>query len=268
MMQSGTSTVDAAEIARFDALAARWWASDGPMRPLHALNPVRVRYVRDQASDHFGHATPPRTAAGGRVGSSGGGSQASAAAGALAGLSVLDVGCGGGILSEPMARLGGQVTGLDPASANIAVARHHAEAAGLDIDYRAETVEAVVATGAQFDIVLAMEVVEHVADVGAFLQACTQAVRPGGLLVMSTLNRTLRAWAVAIVGAEYVLGWLPRGTHEWSRFVTPEELRKGLNATGLEVVDTTGMVPDPLGGGWRLSHDTAVNYLMTAVRAP
>jgi 2-polyprenyl-6-hydroxyphenyl methylase / 3-demethylubiquinone-9 3-methyltransferase len=238
-------SVDRDEVARFDALAERWWDPQGPMRALHRLNPVRLAYVRDQACRRFGR--DPRA---GRP---------------LDGLTILDVGCGAGLLSEPMARLGGIVTGLDPAAANLDVARRHAARSGLAIDYRPDAVE-TVAAAERFDLVLAMEVVEHVPDVDAFVLACCKAVKPGGLLVMATINRTLRAFGLAIVAAEYVLRWLPRGTHDWEKFVTPDELARAVEAGGLDVLDTSGAVYDPLAGVWSLSRDTAVNYMVAAGR--
>ncbi len=207
MTDSATSTIDPAEVARFERIAETWWDPRGPMKVLHRFNPVRLAYIRDEACRRFGR--DPRSAR------------------SLEGLTVLDVGCGGGVLSEPLARLGARVTGLDPAPTNISVARLHAERVGLPIDYRNETVESVVAKGETFDMVLAMEVVEHVADVQTFVNACAKAAKPEGCLIMATLNRTAKSFAFAIVGAEYVLGWLPKGTHEWEKFVTPEELRGG-----------------------------------------
>lgn len=246
MADGSSTTIDPAEVARFEKIADTWWDPKGPMKVLHRFNPVRLAYIRDEACRRFGR--DPRSAR------------------SLDGLTILDVGCGGGVLSEPLARLGARVTGLDPAPTNIAVARLHAERAGLAIDYRNETVEAVAGRGETFDIVLAMEVVEHVADVQAFVAACGTAVKPGGALVMATLNRTLRSFALAIVGAEYILGWLPKGTHEWDRFVTPDELGTALGAEGFAVNDLTGVAYNPLSGTWALSRDTAVNYMLLAAR--
>ncbi|HEX8663873.1 MAG TPA: bifunctional 2-polyprenyl-6-hydroxyphenol methylase/3-demethylubiquinol 3-O-methyltransferase UbiG [Beijerinckiaceae bacterium] len=245
---TGSSTIDPQEVARFDRLARDWWDPKGPMRPLHRLNPVRLAYVRDEACRRF--SRDPRGAR------------------PLEGLAALDVGCAGGLLSEPLARLGAAVTGLDPAAENVAVARLHAERAGLAIDYREDAIEAVAGRGERFELVLAMEVVEHVADVPAFVAACCRTVAPGGLLLMSTINRTLRAYALAIVGAEYVLGWLPKGTHDWQKFVTPDELSDAITAGGLAIADTRGMVYNPLTDGWSLSRDTGVNYMVAAERPP
>lgn len=241
------STIDAAEVARFDALAKTWWDSKGPMAVLHKFNPVRLGFIRDLVCARFGR--DPKSLD------------------PLAGLTLVDIGCGGGVLCEPLARLGADVTGLDPAGENIAVARAHAEKAGVEVDYRQETIEDVVASGARFDIVLAMEVVEHVADVEAFVAACCAAVKPGGLLVMATLNRTLKSYALAIVGAEYVLRWLPRGTHDWNRFVTPDELGDAIEAAGLTLGERTGVVYNPLADRWQAARDMDVNYMLAATRA-
>lgn len=249
MTQHGpTSTVDPSEVARFDRLARDWWDPNGPMRALHKLNPVRLQYIRDRACNQFGRdERAPRC---------------------LHDLTVLDVGCGAGLLCEPLTRLGASVTGLDPAPTNIAVAKLHAERAGLTIDYRSDTVEAVSAGDERFDVVLAMEVVEHVADVKAFVTACCTAVKPGGLVVMATINRTLRAFALAIVGAEYVLGWLPRGTHQWDKLVTPDELTEAIEAAGLAVINRRGTIYNPITAQWLLAGDMSVNYMLAAERAP
>ncbi|KAB0265213.1 bifunctional 2-polyprenyl-6-hydroxyphenol methylase/3-demethylubiquinol 3-O-methyltransferase UbiG [Microvirga brassicacearum] len=244
MSDNASSTIDPAEVARFERIAETWWDPKGPMKVLHRFNPVRLAYIRDEACRRFGR--DPRSAR------------------SLEGLSILDVGCGGGVLSEPLARLGARVTGLDPAPTNISVARLHAERAGLTVDYRNETVESVVAKGETFDIVLAMEVVEHVADVQAFVNACAKAVKPGGYLAMATLNRTAKSFAFAIVGAEYLLGWLPKGTHEWEKFVRPDELHTALHVAGLIVSDETGVAYNPLTGAWSLSRDMGVNYMLLA----
>ena len=239
-----SETVDPAEAARFAALAREWWDPDGTFRTLHKFNPVRLGYVRDVAARHFGR--DPR------------------GPGALAGLRALDIGCGGGLLAEPLARLGAEVLGADPARRNIEVARLHAAEQGLAIDYRCTSAEALDAAGERFDLVLAMEVVEHVADLGLFVAACGRLAKPGGLVFVATLNRTLRAFALAVVGAEYVLGWLPRGTHDWRKFVTPEELCAALRRAGLTPLRTDGVVYHPLADEWRLSDDTAVNYMVAA----
>ena len=237
---------DAAELERFAALAERWWDESGPLAPLHKLNPIRVGYVRDRICAQVGRdplAERP-----------------------LAGLSVADVGCGGGLLCEPLARLGASVTGIDLAPASIEAAARHARAAGLAIDYRVAAAEQLVAEARRFDLVCAMEVVEHVADQEGFLYACAALVRPGGGLVLATLNRTFRAFALGIVAAEYVLGWLPRGTHRWQRFVRPAEAARALRRAGLEIEDLTGVVYDPLRDRFRLSRDPAVNYMLFATR--
>ena len=240
------ASIDRDEVARFEAIAATWWDEAGPMRVLHRFNPVRLTYIRDAACRHFGR--DPRQPL------------------ALDSLTLVDIGCGGGVLSEPLARLGATVTGLDPAPTNVKVAQAHADAEGVPVDYRARTIEDVVAGGERFDIVLAMEVVEHVVDMPSFVAHAARAVKPGGLLFAATINRTLRSYALAIVGAEYVLGWLPKGTHDWDKFVRPDELGRAVGAGGLTVTDTTGVVFNPLDGSWRASRDTAVNYMISATR--
>jgi 2-polyprenyl-6-hydroxyphenyl methylase / 3-demethylubiquinone-9 3-methyltransferase len=241
-----SSTVDEAEIARFSALAARWWNEHGEMRMLHRLNPVRLAYIRDHVAARFGR-DPKRLDS-------------------LAGLRILDIGCGGGILSEPLARLGAGVVGADPAQANIEVARQHAGEAGVAVDYRCTTAEALADAGERFDLVLAMEVVEHVADLGLFVRRAGEMVKPGGLMVAATINRTLKSFALAIVAAEYVLGWLPRGTHRWEKLVTPEELERAMEGGGLRAMAGAGVIYNPLAGAWQLSDDMDVNYMMVAER--
>lgn len=241
---AGSSTVDRDEVARFSRLAGRWWDPRGPMAALHKFNPVRLAYIRDRAADHFDR---DRT----RLDS-------------LAGLRILDIGCGGGILCEPLARLGATVVGADPSADNIAVARRHAAQSGLAIDYRETSAEALAQAGEIFDIVLAMEVVEHVTDVGLFLNAAGAMVKPGGLLFVATINRTAKSFAFAIVGAEYVLGWLPRGTHRWDKFVTPKELDLAIEQSGLRLTRQTGVVYNPFAGRWQLSADVDVNYMVVA----
>ena len=245
--ERSSGTVDPAEIARFEAMAEAWWDPAGPFRPLHRMNPCRLGYVVDQVTAQ--HGRDPRSRR------------------PLAGLRVLDIGCGGGLLCEPMARLGAEVVGADASERNIAVAQAHARQMELEIDYRAATAEALAAAGEGFDAVLNMEVVEHVADPQAYLDACASLLRPGGIILTSTINRNAKSWAFAILGAEHVLRWLPRGTHQWSRFVRPDELFAMLSRAGLEPVDRKGMVFDPLGWTWRLSgRDLDVNYVTAAVK--
>lgn len=241
-------SADQAEIARFAAMADEWWDPHGKFRPLHRLNPTRLAFIRDHICDHF--ARDRKTPA------------------PFDGLAILDVGCGGGLLTEPMARLGGRVTGIDPGEKTIDVARAHATGLGLDIDYRCTTAEAVTAAGERFDVVLNMEVVEHVADAASFLNTCVSALKPGGAMVVATLNRTITSYAFAIIGAEYVLRWLPRGTHQWHKFVRPAELRMMLETYGMEISDFTGVTYNPLTDSWKLSRDLAVNYMAFAVKGP
>ena len=241
-----TAGIDASDVARFNALGESWWAADGPMAPLHAINPVRLAWIRDQIAGHFVLQNPPGTP--------------------LKGIRLLDVGCGGGLLSEPMSRMGAQVLGLDPAPASIEIAKSHAEETGAEADYRQGTVEELLHEGVAFDVVLAMEVIEHVPDPAAFVAAATRLVAPGGIFLASTLNRTLKSFALAIVGAEYVLRWLEPGTHHWEQFVTPEEFAAHLEAAGFETRARRGLVYDPLRREWRLSSDLGVNYFLAASR--
>jgi 2-polyprenyl-6-hydroxyphenyl methylase/3-demethylubiquinone-9 3-methyltransferase len=241
------ASIDEAEIAKFAAMAQAWWDPEGKFRPLHRFNPVRLAFLRDRLCGRFGRDAK--------------------ADAPLKGLKLLDVGCGGGLLSEPLARLGAEVTGLDAAEQNIKVAALHAEEVGLAIDYRHGSVEALAEGAARYDAVLIMEVVEHVADVGSFLAASATLVRPGGLLILATLNRTPKAFLLAIVGAEYLLRWLPRGTHDWRRFRRPSELAGKLRGAGLEVEELTGVAYNPLTDSWRLApRDLDVNYMMVAAR--
>jgi 2-polyprenyl-6-hydroxyphenyl methylase/3-demethylubiquinone-9 3-methyltransferase len=241
------ASLDPDEVARFSAMARDWWDPAGPLAPLHRLNPTRLAWIRDRIADHFGRDTKSDHP--------------------LESLKILDIGCGGGLVTEPLARLGATVTGIDPADENIAVARHHAAAEGLPIDYRPETAEALAARGETFDVVLILEVVEHVVDVPGFVATVGALVKPGGLLLASTINRTLKAWALAIVGAEYVLRWLPRGTHSYDKLVTPNELASALVAAGLDVTAETGVMYVPIADRWRLTSDMDVNYMMAAKRS-
>jgi 2-polyprenyl-6-hydroxyphenyl methylase / 3-demethylubiquinone-9 3-methyltransferase len=246
MDQQRNTTVDPDEVAHFAARAATWWDPRGEMRALHMINPVRLAYIRDTACRRFGRETRRLDC--------------------LAGLRILDIGCGAGLLSEPLARLGAQMVGADPSEDNIKAALVHAGRAGLTIDYRAVTAEALADAGERFDIVLAMEVVEHVADVGLFVKRCAEMVKPGGLMIVATINRTLKSFALAIVGAEYILGLIPRGTHRWDKFVTPDELADAIERNGLNVTDERGVILDVLRGELQLSTDTDVNYMMAAER--
>ncbi|QAU42481.1 bifunctional 3-demethylubiquinol 3-O-methyltransferase/2-polyprenyl-6-hydroxyphenol methylase [Bradyrhizobium guangdongense] len=237
------STVDAAEIAKFSKLSAEWWDPKGKMAPLHRINPLRLGYIRDAACRKFERNVRSLNC--------------------LAGLRVLDIGCGAGLLCEPLSRLGAQVIGVDPSASNIAAAKLHADKSHLAIDYRCTTVEEIDPRE-RFDIVLAMEVVEHVVDVGVFLKRCASMLKPNGLMVVSTLNRNWKSFALAIVGAEYVLRWLPRGTHEWNKFVTPDELTKHLLDNRLVITEQTGVVYSPFADKWALSSDMDVNYMVVA----
>jgi 2-polyprenyl-6-hydroxyphenyl methylase/3-demethylubiquinone-9 3-methyltransferase len=241
-----SSSIDEAEVERFSRHAADWWDARGPMAALHKFNPVRLAYIRDQATEQFGR-DPKKLDC-------------------LEGLRLLDIGCGGGLLSEPLARLGARMVGADPSEENIAVASAHAQASGVAIDYRATTAEDLAAEGERFDVVLAMEVVEHVTDVGAFVATCAGMVKPGGLMIAATLNRTLKSFALAIVGAEYVLRWLPRGTHQWDKFVTPDELERAFEDAGLQITAERGVIYNPFADRWQLSSDMDVNYMLVAER--
>ncbi len=246
-MNSGTvGSVDSEEVARFAATAEEWWNLRGPYGPLHRLNPTRLTYIRDRLCDHYGR--DPKNLR------------------SLKGLTILDVGCGGGILSEPLVRLGSKVTGIEPAEESIEIAKAHAEVSGLKIDYRPTTAEDVLAAGETFDVVIASEVIEHVAKPANFVRTLSGLARPGGLVLFSTLNRTLKSYALAIVGAEYILRWVPPKTHDWQKFVTPGELRRFVRSAGLNVSDISGMIYDPFRGEWRLGQDTDVNYWMTATK--
>ncbi len=240
-------SLDPEEIEKFTAMAAEWWDPEGKFKPLHRLNPTRLGFIRDRVAAHFG-----REPLSGRP---------------LDGLSVLDIGCGGGLLAEPLTRLGAAVTGIDAAEQNLEIASLHAAESGLEIDYRHATAEQLADAGERFDVVLNMEVVEHVADVEAFLAAASGLVKAGGAMVLATLNRTPKSFLFAIVGAEYVLRWLPRGTHNWRRFRRPSELVAALRANGLAATEITGVVYNPLTDAWRLDrHDTDVNFMVFAVK--
>lgn len=242
-----TPSIDPAEVAKFSAMAADWWNPDGKFKPLHRFNPTRLKFIRQTAEAHFGLPAGQLKP--------------------LKGLRLLDIGCGGGLVSEPMARLGASVTGVDASEANIKTALTHAAEQGLAIDYRAGTAEGLLASGeTAFDIVLNMEVVEHVADPAQFLRDSAQLVKPGGLMIVATLNKTAKALATAVIGAEYILRWLPPGTHDWSKFLAPEDVSGPLQGAGLETDPPIGVSFQPLSGAWKLSEDTSVNYMVVARR--
>ena len=241
-----SASIDPAEIAKFERIAAEWWDPKGKFAPLHKFNPVRLSFIRDQAAAHFG-----RTGTGLRP---------------FEGLTLLDIGCGGGLLCEPMSRLGFAVTGADASARNIATASAHAAQTGVAVNYRAASAETLAAEGLSFDIVLNMEVIEHVADVAGYLAACTALVKPGGITIVATLNRTLKSLALAKIGAEYVLRWLPAGTHDWTKFLKPEEIRDFLDGAPVSVHGPFGVEYNPLADSWRLGPDTTMNYMMTATK--
>ncbi|RST86124.1 bifunctional 2-polyprenyl-6-hydroxyphenol methylase/3-demethylubiquinol 3-O-methyltransferase UbiG [Aquibium carbonis] len=244
MSEARRTTIDAAEVERFSMMAAEWWDPKGKFKPLHKFNPVRLAYIRDRVAEQFGrdpHSSRP-----------------------FDGLRFLDIGCGGGLLCEPMARLGATVVGADASETNIEVARLHAAQSGVSIDYRATTAEDLADAGEQFDVILNMEVVEHVADVPLYLAKCAQMVKPGGIMFVATINRTLKALGLAIVGAEYVLRWLPRGTHQYEKLVRPDELEQALSESGMTIIDRTGVSYNPLADRWQKSRDLDVNYMVLA----
>ncbi len=242
------SSVDPSEVALFSAIAEQWWDPKGKFAPLHKFNPVRLGFIREEALRHFGRDDD--------------------AARPFEGLRLLDIGCGGGLLSEPMSRLGFQVVGVDASAKNIGVASAHAASLGLDIDYRCTTAEALLEAGEPlFHVILNMEVIEHVADPRAYLIDCSRLLAPGGLMIVATLNRTLKALAFAKIGAEYVLGWLPRGAHDWNKFLKPDELRAMLDGEPVTVRGPFGVAYDPLADRWSQSSDVSINYMMTAARS-
>lgn len=246
-MQASETTVDPSEVAKFEAMAAEWWDPNGKFKPLHMLNPCRLDYITTQIAAEYNRDLGDERP--------------------FDGLRILDIGCGGGLLCEPMARLGATVIGVDAAERNIPVAQAHAAQSGLDIDYRFGTAEALAQAGEQFDVVLNMEVVEHVADPQAYTTACQQLLKPGGLMVCSTINRNAKSFAMAILGAEYVMRWLPKGTHEWSKFITPDELYTLIENAGLTPVDRKGFVFNPITWQWKLSdRDLSVNYVTASVK--
>lgn len=247
MPEARRTTIDTGEVERFSALAAEWWNPSGKFRPLHKFNPVRLAYIRDRVAERFGrdpHQAKP-----------------------FAGLRILDIGCGGGLLCEPLARLGAEIVGADASATNIEVAKLHAAESGVKVDYRATTAEDLADAGETFDVILNMEVVEHVADVDLFIGKCAQMLRPDGIMFVATINRTLKALGLAIFGAEYILRWLPRGTHQYEKLVRPDELEAALGRAGLAVIDRTGVTYNPLADRWQRSKDMDVNYMVLAERA-
>jgi 2-polyprenyl-6-hydroxyphenyl methylase/3-demethylubiquinone-9 3-methyltransferase len=246
MTEAARTTIDQVEVDRFAAMAAEWWDPTGKFKPLHKFNPVRLQFIRDRVSTHFGRDPLSHQP--------------------LKGLRFLDIGCGGGLLSEPMSRMGADVLGADASERNIGIAKTHAEQSGVIVDYRAVTAEALAADGEKFDVVLNMEVVEHVSDVPFFIETCASMVKPGGMMFVATINRTFKAAALAIIGAEYVLRWLPRGTHQYEKLVRPEEIEGPLTNAGMAVTERTGVFFNPVQNQWNLSKDLDVNYMLVAER--
>jgi 2-polyprenyl-6-hydroxyphenyl methylase/3-demethylubiquinone-9 3-methyltransferase len=234
------ASIDNEEVEKFSRMAEEWWDQHGKFKPLHRINPLRLGYISEQASAHLHRP--------------------------LSELSIIDIGCGGGLLAEPLARLGAQVTGIDASEKNIRIAALHAEQSGVTVDYRTTSIEALAATGVQYDVVISMEVIEHVADVASFMAACCAVVKPGGIILVGTLNRTLKSYAMAIIGAEYVLRWLPRGTHDWSKFLTPSEIDVHFRHHGITLQQMKGMVYQPFKDIWLLSDDIDVNYMLVGVK--
>ncbi len=247
-MQTNLSTLDPSEVEKFSKLAAEWWNPKGKFGVLHVFNPVRLAFIKEQVCARFARDPFAREP--------------------LQGLRLLDIGCGGGLLSEPMARLGAEVVGADPSEKNIATAAVHAREQELAIDYRTATAEQLAESGERFDVILNMEVIEHVNDPQTFTRICAHMLNPGGLMFVATLNRTLKSFALAIIGAEYVLGWLPKGTHQWEKFIAPDELRLWMTQSGLTMCGETGVTFRPLSGEWRRSRDMDVNYMVVGERGP
>ena len=243
-MTAAAPSLDPSEVAKFSAMAAEWWNPKGKFGVLHVFNPVRLQFIKEQVTARLARDPLEREP--------------------FKGLRFLDIGCGGGLLTEPMSRLGASITGVDPSERNIKTASVHAQEMGLDIDYRVGTAEDLAAAGEQFDVILNMEVIEHVADPVAFTRTCAAMVKPGGLMFVATLNRTLKSFGLAIVGAEYVLGWLPKGTHQWEKFITPAELKGWLSDNGLTVKEELGVTYSPFTRAWKVSRDMDVNYMLVA----
>lgn len=243
-MTAFAPSLDASEVEKFSRMAAEWWNPKGKFGVLHVFNPVRLQFIKEQVTARFGRDPLERAP--------------------FEGLRFLDIGCGGGLLTEPMARLGASITGVDPSEKNIKTASVHAQEMGLEIDYRVGTSEDLAAAGEKFDVILNMEVIEHVSDPQAFVASCASMLKPDGLMFVATLNRTLKSFGLAIVGAEYVLGWLPKGTHQWEKFITPNELKGWLGENGLSVKDEKGVTYSPLSRQWKVSRDMDVNYMLVA----